>query len=125
MPVWLSFFLALILAGGFFATLFGLVTALVEGRRAKAAPRLGISQGENSNSLGVWVDWETSQFAIEIYRLRFQYLSPFSLEKEGTFTVSFETPQTASFFQVVELPERFLKLLRNEKETPHGMNYFS
>ncbi len=107
MPVWLTFFGALFGVLAFFGGLYFLITTVVEGWRAKAAPRFGIAKGNGSNVLNVWVKWDPKQFAIEVYRLRFQHLSPFDELKEGTFTVTFETPQKESFVQPVELPASF------------------
>lgn len=107
MPVWLTFFGALLAVVGFFGGLYFLITMVTEGWRAKAAPRFGIAKGNGNNVLNVWVKWDPKQFGIGVYRLRFQHVSPFEEIKEGTFTVTFDTLQNESFVQPVELPASF------------------
>lgn len=111
MPVGASLFIALVAAFGFFATLFGIVILVVEGRRAKASPRLGILPGDAKGLLNVWVNWDPSQFNVEVYRLRFQHISPNAVAKEGTFTFTFDSAQNAPFIVPVELPATVKSLL--------------
>lgn len=111
MPVGLSLFISLIVAFGFFATLFGLVILIVEGRRTQAAPRMGVTAGSGKGVLNIWVNWDPSQFNVEVYRLRFQHITPNAALKEGTFTVTFNEAQTAPFLQPVEIPARVMSLV--------------
>lgn len=111
MPVGASLFISLIAAFGFFATLFGLVILIVEGRRAKSSPKMGIAPGGNKGLLDVWVNWDPSQFNVEVYRLRFQHITPNAALKEGTFTVTFDNAQVEPFIQTVELPQSLKNLI--------------
>ncbi len=96
---------------GFFATVYGVVLLLTEGRKVKAKPRLGLASGVGPGSLSVWVDWDTSLFAMQIYRLRISHVSPERKSKEGTFTVTFDSPQTQPFIQPIEMPDSFIAML--------------
>ena len=96
---------------GFFATVYGVVLLLTEGRKVKAKPRLGLASGVGPGSLSVWVDWDTSLFAMQIYRLRISHVSPERKSKEGTFTVTFDSPQTQPFIQPIEMPDSFRAML--------------
>ncbi len=96
---------------GFFATVYGVVLLLTEGRKVKAKPRLGLASGVGPGSLSVWVDWDTSLFAMQIYRLRISHVSPQRKSKEGTFTVTFDSPQTQPFIQPIEMPDSFRAML--------------
>lgn len=114
MPVWLTFFGSLFGVCAFFGGLYFLITAVVEGWRAKAAPRFGVAKGNGNNVLNVWVKWDPKQFAVEVYRLRFQHISPFDEVKEGTFTVTFDAPQKMPFVQPVEIPASFSWLFNSD-----------
>lgn len=116
MPVTLSLILSLLAAGGLFFTAYFAITALVGGKRAKASPRMGVSPGDIRGSLNVWVQWDPSQFNVQVYRLLFKFASPYSDQKEGVFTITYDKPQTASFLQVVQIPERFKTLIETAKE---------
>jgi len=116
MPVTLSLILSLLAAGGLFFTAYFAITALVGGKRAKASPRMGVSPGDVRGSLNVWVQWDPSQFNVQVYRLLFKFASPYSEQKEGVFTVTYDKPLTASFVQVVQIPDRFRSLIENAKE---------
>jgi hypothetical protein len=116
MSVTLSLFLSLLAAGGLFFSLYAVITAVVGGKRAKAKPRMGISPGDVRGSLNVWVTWDPTQFNVQVYRLLFKFASPYSKEKEGIFTVTFDKPQTESFIQIVKVPERFVDLIQNAQE---------
>ncbi|MCX6104008.1 MAG: hypothetical protein NT000_12230 [Proteobacteria bacterium] len=96
---------------GFFATVYGVVLLLTEGRKVKAKPRLGLASGVGPGSLSVWVDWDPSLFAMQIYRLRISHVSPQRKSKEGTFTVTFDSPQTQPFIQPIEMPDSFRAML--------------
>ncbi len=114
MPVWLTFFGSLFGVCAFFGGLYFLITTVVEGWRAKAAPRFGVAKGNGNNVLNVWVKWDPKQFAVEVYRLRFQHISPFDQVKEGTFTVTFDAPQKMPFVQPVEIPSSFSWLFEKD-----------
>lgn len=114
MPVGLTLFGAIFATVGFFASIYGLVILVTEGRRAKAKPRLGLAPGAGPGTLSVWVDWDPSLFNMQIYRLRISHVSPESKEKEGTFTVTFDNPQTEPFIQPIELPNPFRELIEKE-----------
>lgn len=114
MPVGLTLFGAIFATVGFFASIYGLVILVTEGRRAKAKPRLGLAPGAGPGTLSVWVDWDPSLFNMQIYRLRISHVSPESKEKEGTFTVTFDNPQTEPFIQPIELPKPFRELIEKE-----------
>lgn len=116
MPVTLSLFIALLAAGGLFFSLYAGISALVGGKRKKASPRLGISPGDVRGSLNIWVNWDPAQFNVQVYRLLFKFASPYSVQKEGIFTVTFDSPQTNPFVQVVKIPDRFVDLIQNAKE---------
>jgi len=116
MPVTLSLLLAILAAGGLFFSLYAGITLLVGGKRAKASPKLGISPGDVRGSLNIWVNWDPSQFNVQIYRLMFKFASPFSAQKEGVFSITFDSPQTQPFIQIVKIPERFSNLILNAKE---------
>ncbi|MSP18605.1 MAG: hypothetical protein EXR74_03425 [Bdellovibrionales bacterium] len=96
---------------GFFSTVYGVVILLTEGRRVKAKPRLGLASGVGAGSLSVWVNWDPSLFAMQIYRLRISHVSPERKSKEGTFTVTFDSPQTQPFIQPIEMPDSFRAML--------------
>jgi len=114
MPVGLTLFGAIFATVGFFATIYGLVIILTEGRKVKAKPRLGLAPGAGPGTLSVWVNWDPILFSMQIYRLRISHVSPESKEKEGTFTVTFENPQTEPFIQPIELPKSFREMLDKE-----------
>lgn len=116
MSVTLSLFLSLLAAGGLFFSLYAVITAVVGGKRTKAKPRMGISPGDVRGSLNIWVTWDPGQFNVQVYRLLFKFASPYSKEKEGIFTVTFDKPQTEPFIQVVKVPERFVDLIQNAQE---------
>ncbi|NDD04352.1 MAG: hypothetical protein EB078_05565 [Proteobacteria bacterium] len=99
-----------------FFSLYFVITALVEGKRTKAKPRMGISPGDVRGSLNIWVTWDPGQFNVQVYRLLFKFASPYSVQKEGIFTVTFDKPLTESFIQIVKVPERFLNLIEHSKE---------
>ena len=111
MSVGFSLFLAIIATGFMFFGLYALVIAVVEGKRGKAKPKLGICPGEKEGELGFWITWDAKQFAIEIYRLRVSFYSPESRVKEGMFTVTFDPAATEAFIQFVELPATFKELV--------------
>jgi hypothetical protein len=114
MPTWLTFFISLVLVVGGLAGLYMLIVFLVGGLRVKASPRMGIVSAGGKGSIGVWVTWKPEQFAVQVYRLRFNHVSPDCEVKEGTFTVTFDTPQTAPFLVNVELPPNFQALLERD-----------
>ena len=114
MPVGLTLFGAIFATVGFFITIYGAVVLFTEGRRAKAKPRLGLAPGAGPGTLSVWVNWDPSLFNLQIYRLRISHVSPESKHKEGTFTVTFENPQTQSFIQPIELPETFKEMIERD-----------
>lgn len=116
MPVTLSLFIAVLAAGGLFFSLYAGISALVGGKRKKASPRLGISPGDVRGSLNVWVNWDPAQFNVQVYRLLFKFASPYSVQKEGIFTVTYDAPKTDPFVQVVKIPDRFVDLIQNAKE---------
>ena len=116
MSVTLSLILSLLAAGGLFFTVYAAITAFVGGKRVKAQPRMGLAPGDIRGSLNVWVNWEPSQFNVQVYRILFKFASPYSLQKEGIFTVTFDEPQSAPFIQVVKVPDRFVDLIQNAKE---------
>ncbi|MFM8315726.1 MAG: hypothetical protein ACKOA8_15710 [Deltaproteobacteria bacterium] len=116
MPVGLTLIGAILAAVGFFASIYGAVILFTEGRRAKAKPRLGLASGVGPGTLSVWVDWDPSLFNLQIYRLRISHVSPENKAKEGTFTVTFENPQTEPFIQPIEMPGSFRDLLDRETQ---------
>lgn len=111
MPVWLSFFLALVAVGGFFVTAILLVVVALEGKKAGAKPNLNIGPGERPGSLTVWSTWRTSVFNVQIYRVRMHFLAPDYQVKEGTFTYTFEPPAKAPFSVNLELPAIIKELI--------------
>lgn len=114
MSVGLTLIGAIFATVGFFATVYGLVILFTEGRRAKAKPRLGLAPGVGPGTLSVWVNWDPSLFNLKIYRLRISHVSPENKAKEGTFTVTFENPQTEPFIQPIEMPGAFREMLERE-----------
>ena len=72
---------------------------------------MGLASGVGPGSLSVWVDWDPSLFAMQIYRLRISHVSPQRKSKEGTFTVTFDSPQTQPFIQPIEMPDSFRAML--------------
>jgi hypothetical protein len=116
MSVTISLFIALLAAGGLFVSLYLGITLLVGGKRAKASPKIGISPGDVRGSLNIWASWDPTQFNVQIYRLMFKFASPFSQQKEGVFSITFDTPQTTPFIQIVKIPDRFVSLIQNAKE---------
>lgn len=114
MPVGLTLFGAIFATLGFFASIYGLVILVTEGRRAQAKPKLGLAPGAGPGTLSVWVSWDPSLFNMQIYRLRISHVSPECKDKEGTFTVTFENPQTEPFIQPIELPPSFRSLIEKE-----------
>ena len=114
MPVGLTLLGAILATIGFFITIYGFVILFTEGRRAKAKPRLGLAPGAGPGTLSVWVNWDPSLFNMQIYRLRISHVSPESKLKEGTFTVTFESPQTQPFIQPIEMPKSFREMLERE-----------
>jgi hypothetical protein len=114
MPVGLTLFGAIFATIGFFITIYGAVILITEGRRAKAKPRLGLAPGAGPGTLSVWVNWDPSLFNMQIYRLRISHVSPESKHKEGTFTVTFENPQTEPFIQPIEMPQTFREMIERD-----------
>jgi len=78
-------------------------------------PRLGLTAGESSGQLGVWVSWHPGEYAIEIYRLMFAFISPYGRVKERRFTVTYSSPQKKPFQQFFELPPVFKELLEQKE----------
>ena len=66
MPVWLSLFVAVVGTVGFFFGLYFVVISLVEGKRAKGKPRLGIGSGSRPGSFAYWVTWDTGTYNVQI-----------------------------------------------------------
>lgn len=111
MSVWVSLFLAAFLTFGLFFSLFMLVNVVVGGRKASANPRVGITKGDKEGSLGLWVNWKPGVFALEFYRIKVSYYAPESEIREGSFSVTFDSPRKAPFLQYVELPAVLKDLL--------------
>ena len=111
MPTSLSFLGALVATVGFFAGLYGVVLGIIEARRAKASPRLGIIPGEAQGTLAFWVWWDPGVFALAVYRLRVTIAAPDTKVRDTQFTVSWDPPQKGAFIQDVQLPENVRKLL--------------
>jgi hypothetical protein len=111
MPVWLTFFIALVATAGFFGSIYFIIVALVEGRRTIAKPRFGILPGDAKGQFKVWVTWDTKQFALSVYRIKVTYVSPDQPLKEGNFSVTYESPQKAPFVAAIEAPESFIRYL--------------
>ena len=111
MPVGLTLFGAIFATVGFFVTLYGAVLFLIEARKFKAKPRLGLAPGVGPGTLSVWVNWDPTLFNLQVYRLRDSHVSPENRSKEGTFTVTFENPQTEPFIQPIEMPAAFREML--------------
>ena len=111
MPVGLTLFGAIFATVGFFVTLYGAVLFLIEARKFKAKPRLGLAPGVGPGTLSVWVNWDPTLFNLQVYRLRVSHISPENKSKEGTFTVTFENPQTEPFIQPIEMPAAFREML--------------
>jgi hypothetical protein len=114
MPTWLTFFVSVFLVGGGLVSLYLAIVVLIGGLKTKSRPRMGIAPGEGAGTINVWVTWNPKEYAVEVYRLRFTYVSPESAIKEGTFTVTFDKTQTAPFIQTVEFPKTFRDLLERD-----------
>lgn len=115
MPVGISFFLALFGALGLFATFYFVVLGIIEAKRAKAQPHLGISHSGRVGSLAVWVRWDETAFDVQFYRIRMTHSSPEGTIKEGMFTVTMDPAHKTSFTQEIELPEEFKRLLTSNQ----------
>lgn len=116
MSVILSFIIAFLGAAGLFVTVYTAITLLVGGKRAQSKPRMGISPGDVRGALNIWVTWNPAQFNVQVYRLIFRFASPYSAQKEGIFCVTYDTPQTAPFIQIVKVPDRFIELIQKSPE---------
>ena len=114
MPVWLTLFGALCGTAGLLGGFYFVVVSLLEGRKAKARPRIGISPGETPGTLGVWANWDPAVFAIEIYRIRVHVANPWGQPKEATLTYSFDPAQKGPFHASIELPDFVRSLIENE-----------
>lgn len=111
MPVWLSLGIAAFATAGMFFTLYLAVVGVVEARRAKAAPRVGICPGEGEGQLGFYVKWDPKMFNLAFFRIKMSHYSPENKIKEGAFSLSYDPPQKESFLQIAELPSEFKDLL--------------
>lgn len=111
MPVWLTFFIALVATVGFFGSIYFVVVAAVEARRAVAKPKFGLAPGDAKGQFKVWVSWDTTQFALSVYRIKVSYVCPDQPLKEGNFSVTYESPQKAPFTAAIEVPESVAKYL--------------
>lgn len=113
MPLFLTFFLSLLAVVGFFGGLWFLIFSLVESKRFAARPRIGIAKGKSSQSLTLWANWNPAQFEVRVFRFKVSFAAPERVLKEGSFTLSYDPPQTAPFSQEVELPQEFLALIKD------------
>jgi len=111
MSVWLSLTLALLGTVGFFVAAYGGIITLVEARRLKAKPRLGLMRGEKQGAIGVWLGWDPAVFSLQVYRVRIFHTSPDFKYREGQFTVTFDPPQKVSFGVSIDLPPEFRELI--------------
>ncbi len=115
MSVWLTLFLAIFGTIGFFFTLYAGVLGLLEGKKAKDKPRLFIGSGSKPGTFTYWITWNTSSFALQVYRLRVSLFNPYGEKKEAVFTVTHDPVQKAPFAQEVEFPPAFQEILNKEK----------
>jgi len=107
MPTWLTLFLAILGTVAFLGGLYAVVYLVIEGRRAQASPRFGISGGSSPGILNFWVTWEVKQFALEIYRIKLSHATPGGANQEGVMSISYDPPQTVPFVQPFELTQDF------------------
>lgn len=114
MPVWLSLFVAVLGTVGFFAGLYAVIIGLVEAKKAKGRPRLGIGIGSRAGTFTYWVKWEPETFAVQIYRLRVSLYNPNGDPQESVFTISHDSPIKAPFQQEVEFPPAFQSVLTKQ-----------
>jgi hypothetical protein len=115
MPVWLTLFGSLVATAGFFAALYAVIIGVIEAKRAKASPRMGVTAGENPGTLAFWIWWNPAVFAVQVYRLRLVYYCPDSAVKDGQFTVSWDPPHKVPLYAEVQLPDAFRKIVEDSK----------
>ncbi len=113
MPAWLTFFGAIAGTAVFFGVLYGGVMLLVEGRRTKAKPRMGVGPGEKPGTLSVWMNWQPEVFPIQVYRIRMFHVTPDHVVKEGQFTITLEPPAKSPFIQSFEFPSDFKEIIES------------
>jgi hypothetical protein len=117
MPAWFTLIGALFATVALLGGLYAFVISIVEARRAKASPRIGIAPGGRSGTLGVWVSWDPAAFAVQVYRIRFSLAHPYGQPQESMFSVSFDPVQKSPFQQIVELPSNWVELIEGK---PNG-----
>jgi len=115
MPVWLTLFGGIVATVAFLGGLFGLVVLLIHGKATKGRPHFGLFSTGGNGTLGAFVTWDPGTFAVEMYRFRFTFVAPEWVEKESTFTYSFENAKKESFSQILQLPPNLIQLLADPK----------
>ncbi len=121
MPVWLSLFVAVAGTVGFFFGLYAVILGVVEGKRAKGKPRLGVGSGSRPGTFTFWVTWEPQTFSLQVYRLRVSLFNPDGEPKESVFTVTYDPVLKAPFQQEVEFPPLFARVLESQQAGKRGI----